>query len=301
MATKSRVIMVWGNRILSRRGEVDQEVLQTAVDLALPRLVAASSSAAAWGSLFSSRDTVGIKVNCIGGRLLSPSPSWVTVLVQGLKQAGLEEERIIFWDRSSRELKEAGFPLRQEGRGVRCFGTDSPGAGYGSEPMQNGSYAGLISRIVTHLTSAQIGLCLLKDHNLSGLSGALKNLYGAIHNPNKYHDHHCNPYLADLYGLPPFRQKFRLFICEAARVQYHGGPGFKSRWIEDYGAILFSLDPVALDYVGWQLLDRIRRAHGLPTLEEEGRPPAYILTAGDAAHRLGKCSWSEIELLELTA
>jgi len=293
--------MVRSNRILNRGGEVDEEALQAVVDLALPRLVDAPSPAAAWGFLFTSRQTVGVKVNCIGGRLLSPSPRWVPVLVRGLKQAGLEEERIIFWDRSSRELREAGFPICQEGAGVRCFGTDASGAGYGPEPMQNGSYAGLVSRILTHLTSAQIDLCLLKDHNLSGLSGALKNLYGAIHNPNKYHDHHCDPYLADLYGLPSFRQKFRLFICEAVRVQYHGGPGFKPRWVEDYCSILFSLDPVALDYVSWQLLDRIRRAHGLPTLEEEGRPPTYILTAGDAAHRLGRCSWSEIELMELSA
>lgn len=277
---------------------MDGEALRAMVETGLLKLTGSPTPKAAWGSLFSPRDTVGIKVNCIGGRLLSPSPAWVHVLAPGLGGAGVEEGKIIFWDRSSRELKEAGFPLNFGGRGVRCLGTDTQGVGYGPDLVENGSIGGLLSRILTSLTSAQINLCMLKDHNLSGLSCALKNLYGGIHNPNKYHDHGCDPYIADLNALPQIRQKFRLILCEAVRVQYHGGPAFKSQWIENYQGILVSRDPVALDFVAWRLLDRIRATHGLPSLERENRAPTYILTAGDADHRLGNCRESDIEVME---
>ena len=301
MANKSRVVIVRSKKVLNPGGAVDAGVLSAMVRSALLNLTGTAAPEKAWGSLFSPRDTVGIKVNAIAGRLLSPTPAWVPVLAQGLRAAGVEEKRIILWDRSSRELKEAGFPLNWEQGGVRCFGTDAPGVGYDPDLVENGSIGGLLSRILTTLTSAQVNLCLLKDHNLAGLSGSLKNLYGAIHNPNKYHDGHCNPYIADLNALPQIREKFRLVLCDALRVQYHGGPAFKSQWVENYRGILVSLDPVALDFVGWRLLDQIRKAHGLPSLQQEDRAPLYILTAGDATHRLGRCKESDIEVVELSA
>jgi Domain of unknown function (DUF362) len=300
MVNKSRVVIVRSKRVLNPGGVVDGGVLSAMVRSALLNLTGTASAEKAWGSLFSPRDIVGIKVNAIAGRLLSPTPAWVPILAQGMRAAGVEDKRIILWDRSSRELKEAGFPLNWEQGGIRCFGTDAPGVGYDPDLVENGSIGGLLSRILTTLTSVQVNLCILKDHNLAGLSGALKNLYGAIHNPNKYHDGHCNPYIADLNALPQIREKFRLTLCDALRVQYHGGPAFKSQWVENYGGILASFDPVALDFVAWRLLDEIRKAHGLSSLQQEDRTPLYILTAGDRMHRLGKCKESDIEGVELS-
>ena len=51
---------------------------------------------------------------------------------------------------------------------------------------------------------------LLKDHDGAGVSIALKNMYGVIHNPNKYHPNGCNPYVADVNMLPDIRTKMRL-------------------------------------------------------------------------------------------
>jgi hypothetical protein len=300
MVNKSRVVIVRSKRVLNPGGVVDGGVLSAMVRSALLNLTGTASAEKAWGSLFSPRDIVGIKVNAIAGRLLSPTPAWVPILAEGMRAAGVEDKRIILWDRSSRELKEAGFPLNWEQGGIRCFGTDAPGVGYDPDLVENGSIGGLLSRILTTLTSVQVNLCILKDHNLAGLSGALKNLYGAIHNPNKYHDGHCNPYIADLNALPQIREKFRLTLCDALRVQYHGGPAFKSQWVENYGGILASFDPVALDFVAWRLLDEIRKAHGSSSLQQEDRTPLYILTAGDRMHRLGKCKESDIEGVELS-
>ncbi len=136
---------------------------------------------------------------------------------------------------------------------------------------------------------------LLKDHDLSGVSISLKNFYGAIHNPNKYHQNNCNPYIADLNTHPYIQEKVKLIVCDALLPQYHGGPSFKPQWIWKLGAVLFSLDPVALDAVGADLIEQQRRQHGLPSLREAGRHPQYIHTA--AEYGLGVDDLSRIDIL----
>ena len=55
-----------------------------------------------------------------------------------------------------------------------------------------------------------INLPVLKDHDGAGVTIALKNMYGAIHNPNKYHPNGCDPYVADLNMLPEIRSRMKL-------------------------------------------------------------------------------------------
>jgi hypothetical protein len=56
---------------------------------------------------------------------------------------------------------------------------------------------------------------------------------------------------------------------------------------------------VALDSVGWQLIERKRAEMGLKTLESEDRAPRYIATAADREHRLGTNDPRKIEKIEL--
>ena len=50
---------------------------------------------------------------------------------------------------------------------------------------------------------------------------------------------------------------------------------------------MLARDPVALDYTGWQILERKRAEKGMKPLRELHREPLYIATAADARHRLG--------------
>lgn len=43
--------------------------------------------------------------------------------------------------------------------------------------------------------------------------------------------------------------------------------------------MIIGADPVAIDYLGWQIIEEQRKVLGLPTLTEQGRPPKYIETA----------------------
>ena len=123
----------------------------------------------------------------------------------------------------------------------------------------------------------------------------MKNYFGAIHNPNKYHDTQCDPYVAHVFDCPAVKQKHRLSVIDALLVQYHRGPSYHPRWAEKYGRLVFSLDPVAADRVAWDLVEKLRSSAGLPSLEEEGRSPRYLGTAEKMG--LGRMSLADIEIV----
>jgi hypothetical protein len=80
---------------------------------------------------------------------------------------------------------------------------------------------------------------------------------------------------------------------------YEGGPGFKPEHSWRYNGLLVAQDPVALDYTGWQIIERKRVEKRLKTLEAEQRAPRYIATAADRDHRLGICDPRRISLVEI--
>ncbi|MCJ7679318.1 MAG: DUF362 domain-containing protein, partial [Candidatus Aminicenantes bacterium] len=137
---------------------------------------------------------------------------------------------------------------------------------------------------------------ILKDHGLAGITAGMKNYFGAVHNPNKYHDNNCDPYIPEVFSCSPIREKHRLTVIDALTVQFHRGPAYHARWAEPYGALLFGLDPVATDAVGFSIIEKLRKERGLPTLEEEKRAPVYLKTASRMG--LGQADLSLISLIE---
>jgi len=222
---------------------------------------------------------VGIKVNCLARRLNSTPVPLVTALGEILQEAGWKDNDLVVWERTSRELAEAGFTLNVSGRGVRCLGTDANGVGYSRSFFSHGEVNSLVSRVLTDLVDGNINLPLLKDHSIAGLSAGLKNMYGAIHNPNKFHDNNCDPFCAHVNSLEPIRRKNRLIILDAVRVQYDGGPGYMPRYMTDFGGLVISDDPVAADRIGLEILRRLRADHGRLPLEKVGRQVKYLETA----------------------
>jgi len=62
-------------------------------------------------SIFKREDRVGIKINTIGGKILSTRPEVSLSLANQLTELPLPEKNIVIWDRTNRELKEAGYKL----------------------------------------------------------------------------------------------------------------------------------------------------------------------------------------------
>jgi len=293
-AGKSRVVVLRDEALA--QDSPDPKRVRELLDEAARMLAGDAKPADAWARWFKPDDRVSIKVNCLG---FSTSPVVALALAEAIGSAGVAPERIILWDRSDRELKASGHTLRTSGKGVRCFGTDAlasrGGEGYASEIATSGAIGSLYSRIVTEETTALASAAVLKDHNLAGLTGCLKNFYGAIHNPNKYHGNGCDPFIADVCAHPHIRGRLRLALCDATRSQYDGGPPSRPDRQWAYGGILLATDPVALDRAALEILERKRAAAKMKTLAEEKRPARYLASA--EARGLGAADLARIEVI----
>jgi len=294
---KSRVIVARDPQLRGTGTTIDSNRMASLLDRAMQSLFDYDHPLEAWRKLVQPGDAVGLKVNALGGRGISTSLQLVEAICERLKQAGIKPADIVVWDRDTDELGHAGFHVAEGGNRVQCFGTDR--AGYEEELVSYGSVGSCLSRILTRRTNVLINLPVLKDHDGAGVTIGLKNMYGVIHNPNKYHPNGCDPYIADLNMLPEIRTRMRLTICDATTVLYDGGPAFKPEHCWRHNGLIVSQDPVALDYIGWQTIERKRAENGLKTLEAEDRAPRYIATAADREHRLGTCDPKRISTVEI--
>ena len=294
---KTKVVISRDALLRGAGSSLDSGRLLKMLDRAMQALYATDSPLEAWKKVVQPGEVVGLKVNGLAGRGLSTSVLLVQVLCARLQDAGIPEKDIVIWDRLNADLESAGFSIATRQDRIRCFGNDT--LGYEEELATYGSVGSCLSKTLTQVCDAVINLPVLKDHGIAGVTMALKNLFGAIHNPNKYHLNVGDPYVADVNMLPPIRQKVRLHICDATTAQYEGGPSYMPQWSWPYNALLMSRDPVALDYAGWQILEQKRAEKGMKSLRALGRAPDYIATAADPNHRLGTNDPRQIEQAEV--
>jgi len=292
----SRVVMARDAKLIG--GEVGEhaELLRKLLDASVQKLTGAPDAAAAWRKWFTPKDRVGIKVNTLG---FSTQPAVVDAIVAGLRQADVPAENIVIWDRFDAELARGGYKLNKSTTGVRCYGTDSErvGSGYQERVETSGQIGSCFSRILAEQVDAIISVPVLKDHNLAGVSLSMKNFFGAIHNPNKYHGTNCDPYISDVVAHPFIARKWRLTVLDATRGQYQGGPGRNPDAIWPYGALVVSTDFVAVDAVGADIVEAKRKAVGLPPLADDKRPTTHIATA--AQRKMGVADLGRIERIEV--
>ena len=294
---KSRVVIARDAMLRFNETTVDSARVLSLLDRSMQALFNLDKPAEPWTKLVRPGEKIGLKVNALGGRGLSSNLQLVEAICQRLQEAGIRASDIVIWDRDTDELERVGFHISTGGDRVQCFGTDR--VGYEEELVTYGSVGSRLSRILTQRCDALINVPVLKDHDGAGVTAALKNVYGVIHNPNKYHPNGCNPYIADVNMLPEIRSKMRLTLCDATTASYEGGPGYKPQYAWHNNAVIVSQDPVALDYVGWQIIERKRAEKGLKTLEADSRAPHYIATAADAQHRLGTNDPRRIAMIEV--
>lgn len=282
---KSRVVVARDPLLRPQGGSVDSARLLKILDRTIQSICDCDSPLEGWKKLARPGETVGLKVNCLAGRGASTNPVLVDAVCERLQQAGVPARNIVVWDRLNADLEHAGFPVGARKDRVRFIGNDA--SGYENELAIFGSVGSLLSQTLTRICDAVINLPVLKDHGIVGVTMALKNLFGAIHNPNKYHTNGGDPYVADVNMLPPIRTKVRIAICDAIAPQYEGGPSYMPHWSWPFNGLIVARDPVALDAIGWRIVERQRAERGLPTLRAAKREPLYIARAADAQHRLG--------------
>ncbi|MGA2149876.1 MAG: DUF362 domain-containing protein [Bryobacteraceae bacterium] len=296
-AEKSRVAIARDPALGAAGRSPDSSRVLKLLDRAMQSFYGCDSPLDAWKKVARPGEVVGLKVNCLSGRGASTNPVLVEAIAERLEQAGIPQKDIVIWDRLNSDLESAGYRVASRKDRIRCVGNDT--AGYDTELTVFGSAGSLLSNTLAKTCDAVINLPVLKDHGIAGVTLALKNLFGAIHNPNKYHSNAGDPYVADVNMFAAIRQKVRLTICDGITAQYEGGPSYMPQWSWPYNGLMVAKDPVALDYTGWQIIERKRAEKGMKPLRELRREPLYIATAADAQHRLGTDDPRRIELVEV--
>jgi uncharacterized protein (DUF362 family) len=166
-------------------------------------------------------------------------------------------------------------------------------------------YRSHLSLIVTRMVNKLITVPVLKDHRSAGVTLALKNLsHGLNNNVARSHlgdvyrlggdrsgPNQCNTFIPTAVTQPPIRRKAVLHILDGLIGVYEGGPGC---WNPTWGtwrrrSLFFATDPVALDHVGWDVIDSRRAREGWPSVARMGRlwPTPRPVPAGPVAALAG--------------
>ena len=241
---------------------------------------------------FKSGEKISLKVNCLSGKSMSTHTGLTYAVADLLISAGIRPEDITIWDRSDRDLQNAGYQLNR-GKGVQVIGVDR--SGYMRELIAHNSIGSFFANVL-HESDKIINLPVLKDHGIVGVTLGMKNFFGGIHNPHKYHLNAGDPYVADLYSHPLIKDKVALTIIDGITGQYEGGPPPMPQWQWNFGGLVIGSDPAAVDRVGLDIIEAQRAEQGITPLADTGRFPHYLKTAAKLG--LGNYDLEDIEVMQ---
>jgi len=243
-------------------------------------------------------DKVCVKVNGIALRNHATNLELVTPFLEAMIASGVPAEHITVLEQYGSFLAGTRITQQNVPAGVKVTVHQNSDA---TMPERMIPGTGVKTKFVRALTeaTAAINFSLIKDHSICGYTGALKNMtHGCQIVPHYFHTHHASPQIAMLYAQDVIKSRVRLNITDAFQVMYHGGPLDKQpQYRVPYEAVFATTDPVAMDTIGAEIVEQLRKENRLQSLAAEGRPPAYIKAAGDLG--LGVADRAQIQLKEV--
>jgi uncharacterized protein (DUF362 family) len=283
----------------------NEDAARLMLQRAMEELTGKADLGAAFAKFVHKDDKVAIKPNGIAGKqgaTMASNKELVAEVVRGVVAAGVPASSIVIYEQypsfmagtrvaSKKMVLDPAFPV-----GVTAVVHENKDA-----TMPEITVGGVATRFVRAFTDATavINVGLIKDHSICGYTGCLKNItHGSTVNPQAFHDHHASPQIANLYAQDIVRSRVRLHIVDGFKLIYDEGPldTNKKRRIP-HEAVYATTDPVAMDVVGWALVDKLRKENGLPSLKDADREPLYIRAAGDLG--LGVFDRSRISLRQV--
>lgn len=289
-ATKSKVALYTDENLMETETKPRLDRVLAMLDRGMVRVFGTENAEKAWQQVASPEDVVALKVNCICARLAS-NPVVAAAIAQRLMEVGVLPQNIIIFDRTSGELRNAGYELVKTGTDKPyCYGIDGD---YGA-PITQGTFTGGIANLLTQKATVLINVPVMKDWGGSQVTMALKSHLGSINNPGAQHRDMAHT-IPDLNATDPIRTKTRLVVLDASRGCWAGGPGPQPGTIWTYKGLLVSRDPVAADYVGNTIINNKRAELGQKPIAAPDGISRYLPVA--AAMGLGKASQAEIDLV----
>ena len=293
--SRPRVVVVRSAKVLIRGYDADAGVLRAMLHAGLRALSGEAEPVRALAQYVRPNERVGLKVNGLAGRNAATHVELVDAVSDLLTALGVEGRRQVAFDRFTRDSTAAHIVDRAQRGGYRAVGNDD--AGHDDELVQMPSSASRLASVLTRQVDGVLNLPVLKQHMLAGMTGALKNNFGCIHNPSKMHVDHCDPYVGEVNAVPAIRDKQRLVVMDALRPVLQNGPSYQPGLAEPANALLLATDPVAIDTVALALLEDLRAKRDLPPLASVGLTPTYLASA--ARMGLGVADRADIEVIEV--
>ena len=272
---------------------VSQPVIRQMMEQGLKELTGESAPQAAWSKFIEPHDVVGIKINPSGAPACCSSPELVREIIRGVQSAGVPIQNIVVYDRFGNEMDLGSYQLLIP-PGVRIVGIQDSRLdqkGYDANVYCQVDFFGewetrsYMASIVANEVSKIINVPTLKDHSASGVTGCLKNVaYGTFNNVARSHKEpysFTNPLIGVMCSVEPLRSKVVLNIMDGTRMVWHGGPLTQNQdFIYQAGLMLVSTDPVAMDTVELDIIEKKRREEGAPSIWEH-KPSSLTRNGGE--------------------
>jgi uncharacterized protein (DUF362 family) len=149
--------------------------------------------------------------------------------------------------------------------------------GGGSSQISNRSY---ITKLVTQDTTKLINIASMTDHAEVGIAGCLSSLaLSSVDNSRRFTAQgvYGDPAIAEILTNDAFADKVVLNVMDGLIIQFAGGPNFAPLYADSAGILMLSKDPVAIDSL---VLERIERR----------RAERQVVPIGDAARHIATCA-----------
>jgi len=276
------------------------------------------------------RGKVGIKVNSRSGRGLSTPLQLLRAMIELLEARGFERESILIVDYSEHQLRQAGIMpslssdlAHFEGCPVYALDSeryydadwfyDSPlppsmsqepqllgGLGRGSSALEEGAIErkSFLAAPLLFEVDFWVNLVVGVDDESLGVDGALANAtLWNVSNSQRFlgNEATASAAVAEIAAIPELSERMVLHFVSLERYQYIGGPRFKSRYSRSEPLLWMSSDPVAIDRMLYDRMNRYRLLNGFPEISPLPRQLPFAASLG-----LGVYDKSRIRLQRLS-
>ena len=270
----------------------NQEKIREMVDVGIKETTGEETALNGILSLISTNDVVGIKVYTLHSEAGGTRTEVVRAVIDILKEAGLPSEHIIVWVRSMDTLRSSGFlKLSKE---LKVGIAASSQEGFDKEVSYNSFFpsslvAGdvefnnknnfditpvasrdsdvgrrsFLTKLLTKRITKIIMITPLLHHNLLGLTGHIYSLSsGSTDNFLRFEmdGDRLAEAASEIYAMEEVGDRVVLCITDALLCQYRGQNNGFLHYSKPLNELMFSFDPVALDWMSLKTMLDIRNS-----------------------------------------
>jgi hypothetical protein len=246
----------------------------------------------AMGTFVNPGDRIGVKVYSEPGKISGTRVSVVEPVIRGLLEAGIAASEILVWDWRLVDLENAGYGSLTAKFGVRLRGAMESGfdpeAAYENEivgqlvwgdheydPEElSTSRKSYLSKLVTQEIDKIINIAPLMNNHYAGVSGLLWSLaMGSADNTIRFQREAARLAVAvpELNAMEQLGDRVVLNIVDGLLCQYQGQRSGLLHYSTALNQIRIGRDPVALDVMSLETLERQREVVGLESNAFVGR------------------------------